>query len=98
MSMLLFGSSVLEFGFYSGKIESGKNQTGFKSGLIRFGFGLSMFGSLWVGSLRIGFELDQIIFGCGFVGDKKFNVKSGGAMWKMKYFLFHPILLRHVSN
>ena len=36
---------------YLGKIESGQNRIGFKLGTVRFGFGLSIFGSLRVGSL-----------------------------------------------
>jgi len=47
---------------YLGKIELGKNRIDFKSGTVRFVFGLSMFGSLWVG-LWIRFELGQVISG-----------------------------------
>jgi len=49
--MLQFGfirSGILGFGFYLGKIDSGHNQIGFKPGTVRFGFGLSTFGSLRV--------------------------------------------------
>ena len=53
---VIFGSSILGFRFYSGKIKSGKNRIGFKSGTVRFGFVLSVFGLLWVGSLWIEFE------------------------------------------
>ena len=48
---------------YSGKIKSGKNWIGFKSGMVRFGFELSIFSSLRVGSLWIGFELGWVISG-----------------------------------
>ena len=56
---------ILRFEFYSGKIELGKNHIDFKSCTVRFGFGLSMFGSLRVMSLWIGFELGASHFGCG---------------------------------
>ena len=45
----------------------GKNRIGFKSGTVQFGFGfgLSIFGSLRVGSPQIGFELGWVISSVG---------------------------------
>ena len=53
---VIFGSGILGFGFNSGQIELGKNRIGFKTGTVRVGFGLSIFGSL-----RFGFELSRVI-------------------------------------
>jgi len=57
------GSGILGFGFHLYKIETGKYRISFESGMVRFGFELSIFGLLRVGSLRIGFEFGQVISG-----------------------------------
>jgi len=62
---IIFGSSILGFGFYSSKIELGKNRIGFKSNTVWVGFGLSIFSSLQIGSLWIGFKLGRIILDAG---------------------------------
>jgi len=57
---------MLRFGLYSGKIELGKNRIGFKLSMARFEFGVSIFNSLWVRSLHIGFELGRVISSVGY--------------------------------
>ena len=57
----MFMSGILGFGFYSGKIESSKNRIVFKLDMVRFRFKFSMFDSLRVASLWIGFELSRVI-------------------------------------
>ena len=65
---VILGSSIFWFEFNSGKIESGRNQIGFKTGMVQVGFGLSIFSSLQVRSQRSGFELGQVILGVGHFG------------------------------
>ena len=62
---VIFRSGKFRFEFYLHKIESGKNRIGFKLSTVRFEFGLSMFGSLWVRPLWIGFELGRVILSVG---------------------------------
>jgi len=62
---VIFWSCILGFRFYSGKIKSSKNRICFKSGTIRFRFGLFMFNSAGVKLLWIGFEFDRVILGMG---------------------------------
>jgi len=62
---VIFGSGILGFGFNSGQIELGQNRIGFKTGTVRVGFGLSIFGSF-----RFGFELGRVISGVGNFGSR----------------------------
>jgi len=90
---------MLQFGLYSGRAYlgfgfcSGKNRIGLKSGMIRFGFVLSIFGSLRVGSLWIGFELGGVISGVGHFN----SCYNSGWLWIGLLRVFgsksvHPIL------
>jgi len=58
-------SGKLGFGFNSGQIESGRNRIDSKTGMVRVGFGLSIFGSL-----RFGFELGRVISGVRNFGSR----------------------------
>ena len=62
---VIFGSGILELGFYSGKIRSDGNQISFKMGTVRFRFEVSIFCSLQVDSLQIGFKLARVISDVG---------------------------------
>ena len=67
---VIFGSGIFWFGFNSVKIESGRNRIGFKMGMVRFGFGLSTFGSHRFRLFRFRFELGRVNWGVG-------NFRSG---------------------
>jgi len=60
---VIFGLGIIGVGFNSGQIESSRNRIGFKMGIVRVGFGLSIFESL-----RFGFELGRVISGVGDFG------------------------------